>query len=70
MSDRGLASYASLPKELTTAFAGATDGLMIFSDAGPGVMVGKARKVEEAMLDCGAVKILTKMSATRVIRRT
>ena len=69
MSDHALASYASLPKRLTTAFAVATDGLMIFSDAGPGVMVGKARKVEESMLDRGAVTILTKMSTTRAIRR-
>ena len=50
-----LACDSPLPGSLDLACAVATDDLMIFSDAGAGIIVGAARRVEEVMLARGIV---------------
>ena len=51
-----LACDSPLPNGMSLAFAVATDDLMIFSDAGIGVTVQKAREVEQIMLKRGIAK--------------
>ena len=51
-----LACDSPLPRSLSLAFAVATDDLMIFSDAGPGVTDKVARDVEVVMRENGIAK--------------
>ena len=51
-----LACDSPLPNSLSLAFVVATDDLMIFSDAGPGITDAAARKVEDVMLARGIIK--------------
>ena len=51
-----LACDSPLPNSLSLAFVVATNDLMIFSDAGPGITDAAARKVEDVMLARRIVK--------------
>ena len=51
-----LAHDAALPRSLETVFAVATDDLMVFSDAGEGLTVSAAERVERKMFEHGILK--------------
>ena len=59
-SDCILAADLPTPQDLSMAFAAATDDVMIFSNAGPGVTAAAAERLDEAMVSHGVLKNATK----------